>query len=78
MLQFWVLQLWHLQSHQPDALFHAWCHNLRAAPMQIMTNLMKIASYLAHGILSTGEPFKTWPVHRWPLESCSRPAQLPA
>ena len=24
--------------------------------MQIMTNLMKIASFLAHGILSTGEP----------------------
>ena len=33
--------------------------HLRAAPLQIMTNLMKIASYLAHGILSTGEPIET-------------------
>ena len=36
--------------------------------MQIMTNLMKIASYLAHGILSTGE-------HAFVLNPC--PAQLP-
>ena len=36
--------------------------------MQIMTNLMKIASYLAHGILSTGE-------HASALDPCL--AQLP-